>query len=500
MYRFPSIIRCAVFIVLLMVVIVSCTHPSGISSGTPQSQHHGQNFTDYLTKEPTKMTQNKTLLVYQTNNGLYLAGPNYKGATQLADSDSTSRFLTASPDGQLICYTFQTNKVHILNLVSNKLETFTYSPDPRASYDPRFGSAPYAAFVDKGKGLVFLPAGFFRSAPSRIPQGYIERRVAQQPNLFYYEVGSDSVLQAVGDMSLLAEPRFSDDQLYYVPMAVGSPSYSIISYDLHSSIGRVIVMSNERIADLALGGNVQSVDGAALFYVTAVYHASDSGDNLVSNKVYSQMPLDANQSSLLIDDSPVNSQNRMLIRITTSSTNPRGFIVLAGRANPLFMLDPKQKQAVSLDVDKRHGTLYGAYEALLNPDGTRLAVTGITPDGNDRWYAILGADYQTLVPPTNFSMAGGFFNGWLNDSVHYYYYNQDNIKILDTATGSITVIANQGRSHETIDVFRPVGILPSTKSVLYLKNRSLYSVHLDEQSSTELLNNIEDAWLVSPEL
>lgn len=446
------------------------------------------------------MGEHKTGVIYRKADGLYLTALSGEPPAQLVGSDSNSRLLTASLDGQLLCYTAGENKVYILNLNTNKVETFDYVRDPRASYHPLWGSAPYATFVQSGKGLVFISDGFFVSETGKIVRGYPDRVLIKQPNLFYYALDSKPGLQLIDRMVVIAEPHFSDSHIYYeLPPVFGQADSipSIISNNLDTGTGRTIVTSKNTITSITVGGSAQgAIDRRSLFYTTANFIDGSNGNELISYSVYSKTPPEGSNVRLLVETVPVELGQATEPSVTASAMDTRKVAVIADGILNLFMLDPEQRRASSLKVEGG-GDLSKATKAEFSPDGSRLMLTGVGEGLNEVWYALLGANNQLALPPVSYISNGGtILSGWLNDGVHYYDNTLYQITIIDTARGKVSVLAE--RSQIEVENFKPIGLLSNGQTVLYLMEKGLYSTNLDELHPNKLLTDVEDAWLITP--
>lgn len=459
----------------------------------PQAQTPSEPALGSATKESVKAVS-KAVVVYLTDGGLYSTTPNSGPNVRLTGSDHNSQLLASSPDGQLLCYTSGENKAYTLDLKDNKAEVFNYPIDHHAL---QAGYAPYAAFVQNGKGLIFLPGGLFRSPYARTPQRYSDRVMIKAPNLFYRALGSNQELQAIDKMAVIAEPRFDDSTIYYEPLPQFSQSATptqVVSYDLNTGKETTIAASNKVIDAIFMSKDAQEGSRDAVFYLTIDV---DSNLGLANYQIYSKASLDSKMASLLINTEPINVQKGKPQVVTPPTNVVKAIAVIPGNISSVFILDPLEGQATSLNIQTRDNALGEVTEAQFSPNGGKLMIIGANSNSGRLWYTVTDSTYHTVLPASDYPASSNIFSGWLDDNI-YYNYDLNKIRVIDTNTGKITVLADQAQNQSSMELLKPVGLLSDGRTALYIQGGAMYSSDLDNPHPTKLISNVRDAWLIHP--
>lgn len=474
---------------MLSVVLSSCTAPGEPNPYAVQQQSKTDNQNTSDTRQVT-MASNQIWLVYRKSDGLYFTVLPDGTPKHLGQSDNKSDLLTVSPDGQLFCYTSGENKVHIFNMETNQVETFEYPLSLRSR------STPYAKFVQGGKGLVFLPGGFFLPGPAKIPQRHFDRVGTQQPNLFYYALGKASSLSAIDRMGVIAEPRFDDDHVYYAPITVLDQaifSSDIVSYDVATGVREVIAHSKDTIDSMALSGRSQGIGSSlSLLYITV---SIDDNNEFASYRIYSKTPPETGREFSMVETPPTDIL-KANARLVASPSYTHMVAIISGETNQLLMINPKLDQSVSLNIEQLKDLVKGVIEADFSPDGSKLFVIGKRPDGNSLWYAVLDVNNNLVLGPADYTIGSGAITMWLNDNTHYCDYSPFSISVMDTTTGKGQTLVE--RSNITANEFKPIGSLEGGKSLLYLMDKTLYSINLSSLHPSKLITDVENAWIYTP--
>jgi tetratricopeptide (TPR) repeat protein len=421
-------------------------------------------------------------VIYRQPDGLYLAPADGEPGTRLPGSGSDFEVLATSPDGNLVCYVFNSGygTVRTRNLVVGDIANQFYA-EQSFIFDHPVPTQPLdAAFVNEGQGLLFVVGGKI-GEPASPPL-----------ELYYLDLAGVNGLNNLGLAREIASPAPTDSALYFVPAI---DSRVIFSYDLTSRLTRRISVQRSAIANLALSASPSYNAGQPTLFYALVdpgyvhFYAMQPRDGIAQ-------PLQT--VPLLANTTPVE------VRISPAPHRAQAIAAIIGQPGA-WLLDGANQRAVLLGKDWAD-TLGPVGDVQYSPDGSRILVVG-QPTGSVQPapYGIL--DSQGTLLRSSYYDTPASQIGWLADSRHFYVYAHDSspasapsseicrISAQPCSRDHVAVLDSDGGTNYIFTLGSPVGrdpdslfgLMPDSKTLIYVAPYGANLAVLAEQLSTPTL-------------